>query len=73
MTTEKLQNLASSALNDIEKVKIMKLWNSSKVQQKVQRFPTGPFTDSQFNTFLHKYVFWTQMKCAVMDTILPMT
>jgi hypothetical protein len=59
MTTEKLQNLASNALSDTERVKILKLWNSSKAQQKVQRFPIGPFTDSQLNTFLHKYVFWT--------------
>jgi hypothetical protein len=73
MTTEKLQNLAAIALFDVEKVKILKLWNSSMAQRQVQRFPIGPFTDSAFNTFLHKYVFWAQMKRAAMDIIRPMT
>jgi hypothetical protein len=73
MTTEKLQNLAAIALQDMEKVKILKLWNSSKAQRKVQRFPTTPFTDHAFNAYLHKYVFSTQLKRAAMDTIRPMT
>jgi hypothetical protein len=73
MTTKKLQNLAAIALSNVEKVKILKLWNSSMAQRQVQRFSIGPFTDSAFNTYLHKYVFWAQMKRAAMDIIWPMT
>jgi hypothetical protein len=29
MTIKKLQNLAAIALSDVEKVKILKLWNSN--------------------------------------------
>jgi hypothetical protein len=57
MTTKKLQNLTTSTIEGIEKVKILELWNSSKELKKLNKFPTGPFNDASFNVFLHKYVF----------------
>jgi hypothetical protein len=73
MTTEKLQNLAACAIVATEKVKILKLWNSSKAQQMVKMFPVGPFNDNVFNLYLHKHVLWVQLQMASMDEILPMT
>jgi hypothetical protein len=73
MTTEKLQNLAAYSISASEKAKILKLWNSSKAQRMVKMFPIGPFNDTVFNSYLHKHVFWTQLRQAAMDEILPMT
>jgi hypothetical protein len=73
MTTEKLQNLAACAISAVDKVKILKLWNNTKGQRMVNMFPIGPFNDSVFNSYLHRYVFWVQMRKAAMDDILPMT
>jgi hypothetical protein len=73
MTTKKLQNLASYAIDGVEKVRILKLWNSSKAQRLVNMFPIGPFNDSVFNSYLHRYVFWAQLRKAAMEEILPMT
>jgi hypothetical protein len=73
MTTEKLQNLASCAHSAAEKVKNLKLWNNTKAQRMVNMFPIGPFNDSVFNSYLHRYVFWVQIRKAAMEDILPMT
>jgi hypothetical protein len=73
MTTEKLQNLASYAIGAVEKVRILKLWNSSMAQRLVNMFPIGPFNDFVFNSYLHRYVFWAQLRKAAMEEILPMT
>jgi hypothetical protein len=73
MTTEKLQNLASCTLSAVEKVKILKLWNNTKAQRMVNMFPIGPFNDSVFNSYLHRYVFWMQIRKAAIEDILPMT
>jgi hypothetical protein len=72
MTTEKLQYLAASAIDGQEKVKILKLWNSTSGQKTVMRFPHGPFNDSLFNVYLHKYVFWAQIKKAAISTLRAM-
>jgi hypothetical protein len=73
MTTEKLQNLAACSISAPDKVKILKLWNSSKAQRMVNMFPIAPFNDATFNTYLHKFVFWTQIRKVAMDEILPLT
>jgi hypothetical protein len=73
MTTEKLQNLASASISAEEKVKILKLWNSSRAWRSAQMFPTGPFSDATFSSFLHKYVFWAQIRKYALEEILPMT
>lgn len=73
MTTEKLQNLASSSIPSTEKEAILKIWNSSKSDRKIKKFPLAPFNDNVFNTFLHKYVFWYQLKVNSLefyDTII---
>ncbi|KAG0566984.1 hypothetical protein KC19_7G101700 [Ceratodon purpureus] len=62
MTTEKLQNLASSSIPAEEKEKLLKIWNSSIPNRKLKKFPLFPFNDLVFNTFLHKYVFWYFLK-----------
>jgi hypothetical protein len=72
MTTEKLQNLASSTIEGFEKVKIFQLWNSSKELKKLNKFPIGPFNDASFNVFLHKYVFWSQLIKAALVLYKPM-
>jgi hypothetical protein len=50
MTTKKLQNLASCAIGVVEKVRILKLWNSSKAQRLVNMFPIGPFSMTLYST-----------------------
>lgn len=62
MTTEKLQNLAASCIPSTEKEAILKIWNSTKSKNKIKKFPVPPFNDNVFNTYLHKYVFWHQLK-----------
>ncbi|KAG0631975.1 hypothetical protein M758_1G295400 [Ceratodon purpureus] len=64
MTTEKLQNLAASCIPPSEKEHLLKLWNSSKSDRKMKKFPISPFNDVVFNNYLHKYVFWHQLKAA---------
>jgi hypothetical protein len=39
----------------------------------VNMFPIGPFNNSVLNTYLHKIVFWAQIKKVAMDEILPLT
>lgn len=72
MTTEKLQNLATCAIDSKEKVKILKLWNSPITNRKVKRFPPPGFSDAAFNAFLHKYVFWSQVRKAALELYASM-
>jgi hypothetical protein len=69
MTTEKLQNLASLALDGGEKIVVLKLWNSSIPVRKLNKFPLGLFNDTLFNIFLVKYVFWSQLRKAALKLI----
>ena len=70
MTTEKLQSLASSCIPASEKENILQIWNESKEIRLVHRFPVGPFTDNVFNLYLHKHVFWYQLKIASVSLLV---
>ena len=67
MTTEKLQNLAAACLPSSEKEYLLRLWNSTKSDRKMNKFPISPFNDPVFNNYLHKYVFWFQLKAASLS------
>lgn len=67
MTTEKLQNLASACLPPSEKEYLLKLWNSTKSDRKMKKFPISPINDVVFTNYLHKYVFWYQLKVASLQ------
>ena len=67
MTIEKLQLLATSALLCPEKENILYIWNMLKPAHLVLRYPIGPFSDALFLLYLHKYVFWFQLKKVVLE------
>ena len=64
MTTEKLQNLATSVLNKEEKLAILQLWNSNKYARQSAKFSAPSFIDSAFNLYLHKFMWWSQLSHA---------
>ena len=64
MTTEKLQNLATSVLSKEEKLAILKLWNSNKYSRRSVKFSAPGFINSAFNQYLHKFVWWSQLSHA---------
>ena len=64
MTTEKLQNLATSVLSKEEKLWILQLWNSNKYARQLAKFSVPGFIDSAFNLYLHKFVWWSQLSHA---------
>ena len=70
MNTEKLQLLATSCIPAHEKELILRIWNSSKSVRVVKRFRVAPFTDSTFLLYLHRFVFWSQLKTAALE-LLP--
>ena len=62
MTTEKLHAFASSYIPSEEKEAILEIWNESRDIRLVHRFLVSPFNDAAFILYLHKYVFWFQLK-----------
>ena len=69
MTIEKLQALASSRIPSEEKEAIFEIWNESRDIGLVHRFPVSPFNDAAFILYLHKYVFWFQVKRAAVSLL----
>ena len=69
MTTEKLRALASSCILSEEKEVILEIWNESWDIRLVHRFPVSPFNDVAFILYLHKYVFWFQLKRAAVSLL----
>ena len=69
MTTKKLQLLATSCIPSEEKEAILRVWNSLKSIRVAKRFPVAPFPDSSFGTYLHKYVFWYQLKEKALEQL----
>ena len=69
MTTEKMQALASSCIPSEEKEAILEIWNESRDIRLVHRFPISPFNDAAFILYLHKYVFWFQLKRAAISLL----
>ena len=69
MTTEKLQALASSCIPSEEKEAILEIWNESRDIRLVHRFPISPFNDAAFILYLHKYMFWFQLKRAAVSLL----
>ena len=70
MNTEKLQLLGTSCIPLIEKETILYMWNSPKSIHVAKKFPVAPFSDSNFATYLHRFVFWFQIKVATLE-LLP--
>ena len=69
MNTEKLQLLATSCIPRTEKEAILCIWNSPKSTRIAKRFPVPPFSDTNFATYLHRYVFWYQLKTATLNQL----
>ena len=69
MNTEKLQLLAISCISTQEKESILQIWNSPKSVCVAKRFPVAPFTNSTFLLYLHRYVFWSQLKTAALEQL----
>ena len=70
MNTKKLQLLATSCISGAKKEAILRIWNSPKSTRVTKRFPVPPFSDTNFATYLHRYVFWYQLKTAALN-LLP--
>ena len=69
MNTEKLQLLATSCSPAQEEESILRIWNSPKLVRVAKRFPVVPFTDSTFLLYLHRYVFWSQLKTSALEQL----
>ena len=67
MTTKKLQLLVTSCIPSDEKESILRTWNISKQVRVALGFPIEPFSDALFLSYLHRYVFWYQLKVAALE------
>ena len=72
MNTEKLQLLATSCIPGTKKEAILHIWNSPKSTRVAKRFPIPPFSDTNFATYLHRYVFWYQLKTVALNLLLSL-
>ena len=70
MNTEKLQLLTTSCIPSTEKETILHIWNSTKSIRVAKKFPVAPFSNSNFATYLHRFIFWSQIKAAALE-LLP--
>lgn len=61
MRLEKLWSMATSAMNIPTKLLWLERWNRSPRSREDLKFPKLPFNDDQFNLFLHKATFWSQV------------
>ena len=61
MNQEKLQHLVTSKVDAEQKVKWLKLWNSTHAFRMALKFPKMPIADKAFDLWLHKATFWSQV------------
>lgn len=61
MQLEKLHKLVLSQVDDQQKVKWLKIWNSGAARKGEEGFPTGTVSDKELELFLHKATYWYQV------------
>ena len=69
MTIEKLQALSSNCIPSDKKENILRVWNERKDIRLVHCFLVSSFNDAAFILYLHKYIFWFQLKTAVVKLL----
>jgi phage baseplate assembly protein gpV len=61
MTIEKLQKVATAAVDAQFKARWLRWWNSGTGGRKAYRFPDLGFSDLTFDSWLAKATFWAQV------------
>lgn len=68
MTQEKLYRLCGAMVDGNQKVQWLKCWNGSPYLRATSGIPPAPFSDSTFDTWLHKATFWSQVLPCLLST-----
>jgi hypothetical protein len=58
MTLDKLQLIATAVVSSNFKVRWLTWWNSSVHTRSALHFPTIPFSDKDFESWLNRAAFW---------------
>ena len=61
MTIEKLQKIATAAVEPEFKAKWLRWWNSSMTVRAGNRFPPGDVKETVLDAWLPKATFWAQV------------
>lgn len=70
MTLEKLQMIATAAVEPEYKVRWLKWWNSGNFNREAIRFPKSPASEDHLKSFLNKAAFWAGVCSLIFLCIL---
>ena len=65
MTLEKLQMVATCNMPNMQKMKILKWWNSSAPSREARKFPQKPISENLLPLFLAKCVWYAGVREAI--------
>ena len=72
MTIEKLQKVATAVVEPKFKARWLKIWNSSALARKAQRFPRDEVKESMLYNWLPRATFWAQVLHSILySELLP--
>ena len=72
MTLEKLQLIATAAVEPEYKVRWLKWWNSGSFNREAIRFPKSPASEDNLKSWLNKAAFWAGVRLSLLF-YLPFT
>ncbi len=65
MTLEKLQLIATTAVEPEYKVRWLKWWNSGNFNREAIRFPKSPASEDTLKSWLNKAAFWAGVRLSL--------
>ncbi len=69
MTLEKLQLIATAAVEPEYKVRWLKWWNSGNFNREAIRFPKSPASEDTLKPWLNKAAFWAGVGQSFISTL----
>ncbi len=72
MTLEKLQLIATAAVEPEYKVRWLKWWNSGSFNREAIRFPKSPASEDTLKPWLNKATFWAGVRLSTLSTQNPL-
>ena len=72
MTLEKLQLIATAAVEPEYKIRWLKWWNSGSFNREAIRFPKSPASEDNLKSWLNKAAFWAGVHLSFYFTYLSL-
>ena len=69
MTLEKLQLIATAAVEPVYKVRWLKWWNSGRFNREAIRFPKSPASEDSLKPWLNKAAFWAGVRLSSLSLL----